>query len=212
VDVERFQRELPRLFEDFPASRHPLDRRFRAVVDAVPGLASENNLALLNLAAGLVPPGETYVEVGSLRGTSLIGAALGTDADIVGIDDFSMDGSSRDELLGNLASFGVEHVTVLEGDVLELLRDGRLADWRVGVLYYDASHEYDAQLAALRLFEPLFAESALIVVDDADWESVSAATRRYLEEQPRARRLFDLPGKDKGFPWWWRGVDVLAWR
>ena len=29
--------------------------------------------------------------------------------------------------------------------------------------------------------------------------------------QPRARLLFDIPGDDKGFPHWWKGVHVIAW-
>ena len=72
MNVERFERELPRLFERFPESPRPRDRRFEEVLEAVPGLARENNLALLNLAAGLLGSRESYVEVGSFYGASLI--------------------------------------------------------------------------------------------------------------------------------------------
>ena len=89
MHLDAFARELPLLFEDFPRSRHPCDRCFRAVLEAVPGLAAENNLALLNLAVSLLEPGESYVEVGTWKGRSLIAAALGNDADLVGIDDSS---------------------------------------------------------------------------------------------------------------------------
>ena len=75
--AERFLEELPRLFEDFPRSEHPRDRRFQRVVDEVQNLASENVLALINLAASLVEPDEAYVEIGVFHGASLIAAMLG---------------------------------------------------------------------------------------------------------------------------------------
>lgn len=67
MDVARFGRELSLLYDDFPHSEVPRDRRFREVLEAVPGLARENNLALLNLAASCLGPGEVYLEAGSFR-------------------------------------------------------------------------------------------------------------------------------------------------
>ena len=212
MHLDAFARELPLLFEDFPRSRHPCDRCFRAVLEAVPGLAAENNLALLNLAVGLLEPGESYVEVGTWKGRSLIAAALGNDADLVGIDDFSFRDGSREELTGNLARFGIEGVTVLEGDAFRLLPEGALAGRRVGVYYYDAAHDYESHFQALRLVEPYLVEGALLIVDDTDWTQVARAMRDYSASQPRARLLIDLAGKDRGQPWCWEGVQVLRWR
>src|SRR5919199_6177239 len=121
MDVERFARELPRLFERFPESPQPRDRRLRPVLDEVGGLARENNLALLNLAASLLEPGESYVEVGTYNGTSLIAAMVGNEGDFVAIDDFSFRAASRSQLDANLARFGLSGATVLEGDAFELL-------------------------------------------------------------------------------------------
>ena len=90
MDVQRFLDELPQLFDGFPEAEHPRDRRFAPVLEEVQGLACENNLALLNLAASLLPDGESYVEIGTFRGTSLISAMLGNEGrDFVAIDDFS---------------------------------------------------------------------------------------------------------------------------
>jgi predicted O-methyltransferase YrrM len=210
MEVDRFARELPLLFEDFPASEQPRDRRFAEVLEAVPGLARENNLALLNLAVACLGEGESYVEAGSFRGTSLISAGLGNRADLIGIDRFSMDGSSREQLEENLGRFEID-ATILEGEVLELLRDGALAGRRAGVYYYDAGHEYETVFAALQLAEPFLAPRALIVVDDSDWEQVGRASAHYLAVQEQARMLFDLPGREPGRPWWWEGMHVLEW-
>jgi predicted O-methyltransferase YrrM len=211
---EAFLRELPELFDGFPAAETPRDERFAAVLEEVPGLARPNNLALLNLAARCVAPDETYVEVGAFRGSSLIGALLDNDGvECVAIDDFSHSGASRDELERNLARFGVDgRVTILEGDAFELLPGGALAGRRVGVYYYDAAHTYEQQLDGLLLAEPYLVEDALLIVDDTDWDFVDAAVRDYRTQRPNVASLVRIVGKDKGQPWWWEGVEVMEWR
>jgi protein O-GlcNAc transferase len=212
VDLEAFARELPRLFEDFPRSPHPRDRLLRSVQEGVRGLSAENNLALVNLAARCLEPGESYVEVGVWQGRSLIAAGLGNDTvDLVGIDTFRFREGSRKELLENLRRFEVDRAALLEGDAVELLRAGALAGRSVGVYYYDAAHKYQTQLDALRLVEPQLAERALMIVDDSDWREVGAATRDYVAGQPNARILLEIEGSGRGQPQWWEGTQLLCW-
>ena len=223
MDVERFARELPELFDDFPRSDHPNGRRFDDVVEGVPNLAEENNLALVNLAAALLEPGESYVEAGTYMGASLIAAMRGNEGrDFVALDNFAFDatievkgrtlpGTTRAKLEANLDRFGVRGATILEGDTLELLRGGALGDTRVGVFYYDASHAYEDTVGALRAVEPYLADHALLLVDDYDWDEVGRATRDYVEGQPKARMLLEIGGERKGLPQWWEGVAAIAW-
>jgi hypothetical protein len=231
VDVERFAAGLPELFDDFPRSPHPRGRRFDDVIAGVPNLAEENVLALLNLAAGLLGPGESYVEVGTYYGASLIGAMRGNEGDVAGggaapidfvaIDVFSfppisfrgrdLPAASRSGLEDNLRRFGADGATVLEDDAFEVIEGGALGERRVGVYYFDGPHGYDEQLRGLRSIEPWLADRALLVVDDHDWADVRRATADYLAAQPRAQLLFDIAGGDGGQPQWWAGVAVLAW-
>jgi predicted O-methyltransferase YrrM len=211
MDVDGFLPALENAFDDFPRSEHPRDRRFAEVLEAVPGLARENNLALLNVAASLLEPGESYVEVGTYKGTSLIAAMLGNEGDFAGIDNFSFSDGSREELAANLQRFGCTQAEIFEGDAFELLRKGVLAGRRIGVYYYDNGHEYEQHLDGLRLVEPHVVSPALLIVDDSDWEKVSRATADYLEGQPRARLLLEIDGNTRGQPWWWEGVQVLRW-
>jgi predicted O-methyltransferase YrrM len=222
MDIERFVAELPRLFEDFPASRHAQERRFDDVISGIPNLAEENVLALLNLAASLLEPGESYVEVGTLFGASLIGAMRGNAGDFVAVDNFGFPGTEakgrkippadRAALEENLRRFGAEGATILEGDAFELLEGGALGDRRVGVYYYDGPHDEGSQERGLRSVEPWLADEALLVVDDHDWEAVERGTAAYLASQPKVESLFVIPGADKGSPQWWEGVAVLGWR
>ena len=213
MDPERFLRELPVLFDDFPRSELPRDPRFAAVLAEVEGLAQPNNLALLNLAASLLEPGESYVEVGTFRGTSLIATLLGNETqDVVAIDDFSLYEGSREALDENLRRAGLAGVpSILEGDVFEIVPGGVLGERRVGVWYYDAAHDYESQVQGLRIAEPYLVPGALLIIDDTDWQKVARALDDYLAAQPRARRILKVDGEDYGAPQWWSGMQVLAW-
>ena len=222
MDIERFLAELPRLFDDFPASPHPDGRRFDDVIGGLPNLAEENVLALLNLAASLLAPGESYVEVGTFYGASLIGAMRGNEGDFVAIEKFSFQpvewrgrkvpAASREGLEESLRRFGADGATILEGDCFQLIEGGALDGRRVGVYYFDGPHDYDSQLRGLQSIEPWLADEALLVVDDHDWEEVERATDDYAASQPKVDSLFVIPGADKGSPQWWEGVAVLGWR
>lgn len=212
MDSERFLRELPELFEAFPRSEHPIDRRFAPIVERVENLARENNLALLNLAASCLGPDESYVEVGVFHGASLVAAMLGNRGrGFVGIDSFDFRDGSLERVEQNLAHFGVDRPELLVGDVFELVPGGALGDTRAGVWYYDALHTYEGQMEGLRIAEPWLAPGALLIVDDTDWEQVARAMDDYLAEQPRARRILSVDGKDRGSPHWWEGMQVLRW-
>ena len=212
MDADRFQRELPELFEDFPHSEHPIDRRFAPVVEHVENLARENNFALLNLAASCLGPNDAYVEVGVFHGASLVAAMLGNDGrPFVGIDSFSFRDATVDKVERNLDHFGLDRPELIVGDVFELVPAGRLGEIRAGVWYYDALHTYEGQLEGLRIAEPWLAPGALLIVDDTDWEQVERAMDDYVAQQPRARRILTVDGTDRGYPQWWEGMQVLRW-
>ncbi len=211
MDVDRFLRELPAQFDDFPLSDKPRDLRFAEVLEAVTGLAQPNNLALLNVAASCLGEGEAYVEVGTYRGTSLIAAMLGNAGEFVALDNWSMGDASREQLDLNLARFGLTGAAIVEGDAFETLRSDALEGRTIGVYYYDNGHEYEQQLDGMRLIEAYLASPALVIVDDTDWERVERAVDDYLEQQPRATEILSLDGKDRGAPQWWEGMRVLRW-
>jgi predicted O-methyltransferase YrrM len=213
VEPDRFLHELSEQFDDFPHSATPRDARFAEILAAVPGLARPNNLALLNVAARCLTSGESYVEVGTYHGTSLLAAMQYNEhANFVALDDWSMGDGSRMELDANLERFGlVGRAILLEGDAFETLRSGALAGRRVGVYYYDDGHAYEQQLDGLRLIEPHLVSPALLVVDDSDWERVERAVGDYLAAQPRAREILRVDGKNRGHPQWWEGMRVLRW-
>jgi predicted O-methyltransferase YrrM len=212
VDADRFLEELPRLFEDFPRSEHPRDRRFQPVVESVKNLATENTLALLNLAASCLGPEEAYVEIGVYHGASLISSMLGNeDKRFVGVDSFGFRDASLEGVEANLERFGLPRPEIMVGDAFELVPGGAIEDRSVGVWYYDAAHDFDSQVRGLQIAEPLLVPGALMIVDDTDWDRVERAMDAYLAEQPRATRILTIDGKTRGQPQWWEGMQVLRW-
>jgi predicted O-methyltransferase YrrM len=212
MNADRFLEELPQLFEDFPRSDHPLDRRFQPVAEDVENLARENNLALLNLAAACLEGDEAYVEIGVFHGASLIAAMLGNEGKrFVGVDSFAFRDASLEKVHANLARFGLTPPEIVVGDAFQLVPAGALRDVPIGIWYYDAAHSYEAQLEGLRIAEPLLVSGALVIVDDTDWDDVARAMDDYLVEQQRARRLLTLDGNSRGAPQWWEGMQVLVW-
>jgi predicted O-methyltransferase YrrM len=210
VDVERLLRELPARFADFPCSEMPLDRSLQPLCEAVEGLSEENNLALLALAAGCLGDGECYAEAGSYRGRSLIAAAVGGAGTAIGIDNFSFDDSDPVGLAANVERFGVtDRVRVIDGDTVAVLGEDQLPP--IGVFFYDADHSTAATRAALDAVRPLLAGSALIVVDDAEWPRVRAATDAFVSANPEAKLRLRIAGRADGQPWWWDGMDLVAW-
>jgi predicted O-methyltransferase YrrM len=212
VDARRFLGELDALFEDFPRSEHPVDRRFQPVADDVENLARENNLALLNVAARCLDVDEAYVEIGVYHGASLIAAMLGNEGKrFVGVDSFAFRDASLEKVRENLERFGLTPPQILVGDAFDLVPSGALGDVAIGVWYYDAAHSYEAQVQGLRMAEPLLTRGGLLIVDDTDWDHVARAMDDYLADQPRAQRILTLEGKSHGAPQWWEGMQVLVW-
>jgi predicted O-methyltransferase YrrM len=212
VDSARFLDELPRLFDDFPRSVHPRDRRFRSVAEDVENLARENNLALVNLAASCLGDDEAYVEIGVYHGASLIAAMLGNEGKrFMGVDSFGLRDASLERVEANLARYGLGAPEIIVGDAFDVVPAGELGDAKVGVWYYDAAHSFEKQLEGLRIAEPLLVPGALVIVDDTDWDDVQRAMDAYLAEQPRARRALTIQGSAGGAPQWWEGMQVLVW-
>ena len=180
MDPDRFEPALHALFDEFPVSPNPNGRRFTRILDEVPGLASENNLALLNLAASMLEPGESYVEVGSLRGTSLIAAMVGNDdADFVAIDDFSMDDASPQA--PRAATSSSSGSTCRRSSRATRSRSSLQARSRASASASTTTtpgHSYEQQIDGLRMIEPWLADRALLIVDDTDWEQVEQRDAR----------------------------------
>jgi predicted O-methyltransferase YrrM len=216
LNTSAFATELRRCFDGDLRADHPVERRFGRLLGDVEGFATENMLTLLSAAARLLPDGEAYLEVGSFRGLSIIAALLEAAHDrfyaIENFQEFDPDGNGREQLFANLDRWGVRHrLHLMDGDCFSLLRR-RPPSEPVGVYFYDGSHGRLAHYLAISEAEPLLADEALVIVDDASWPIVRDATERYMRAHPGYELLFDLASDRDEDPRWWNGVRVYRFR
>lgn len=219
MDIARFRRELDSQFPggDLYAAA-PLDSRFDRVIEQIEGMSSTHSLTLLNVAARCLGEDEWYLEVGSYRGRSLVGASLdqahGRFAAIESFREFvdQHPDVSHEVVRKTLATWGVDtRVLFIRGDAFRLLSRGAVPG-PVGVYFYDGAHTRLAQWLALAVAEPLLADEALVVIDDTSWPQVDKATRHYVRRHPGYELICDLEADQDGNSRWRDGVKVYAWR
>jgi predicted O-methyltransferase YrrM len=218
MDTAGFAAALDGVFDGPLAAGVPRDARFTAVADDVPGFSTPAELAVLNLAARMLPAGEAYLEVGTFKGRSLCGTLLDApDRSYVAVENFQEFGmlaqESRTQLRGNLDRYADGHRLLLhDGDCFAMLARPGAVPEPVGVYFYDGAHTGLAHYLALGVVEPLLADEALVLVDDATWPLVAAATRRYLRRHPGWTVLRDIRAARDHDPVWANGMLVLAYR
>jgi hypothetical protein len=218
MDTRAFADSLPGVFGGDLEADHPLDRRLKALLDDVEGMASENKLALLNHAASLLPADEAYVEVGSWKGLSIIAAMLGNDDGVFyAIENFTgfwVDGARvPQELQGNLERWRVaDRLHVVRADAFRALLSPSWLSRPIGVYFYDGAHDRFAQYLGLGLVQPLLADEALVLVDDTSRPNVGAAIDAFARSHREFELLLDLRAERESDPRWWNGIRAYAYR
>jgi hypothetical protein len=128
--------------------------------------------------------------------------------------EFGMIGrGAAEELSANLARHaGRARLQLLDGDCFRVLADPSVVGAPVGVYFYDGAHTGLAHYLALGVVEPLLADEALVLIDDASWPVVDAATRRFIARHPGWQVLRDIRAQGDHDPRWGNGMLVLAYR
>ncbi len=214
MDLDKFEQGLPQLYDDLEQSLHPKDRRLAHLIGHVPGFATENKLVLLNFAASLLEPGEVYLEVGTWKGLSLIGAMWGNiDKEFCAIDNFSQFGNVKRDFHANLRRWWPSgRLVFIERDCFSVLRSNRFFVGRkVGVYFYDGDHSYESQFRGLQYIQSHLSDCALVVIDDTAYPHVRAATTTFMTFHRGYRLLFDLRSAYDGEPRWWNGIHVYSY-
>jgi hypothetical protein len=193
---------------------HPRDRSLRPLLDAVPGMATENTLVLLNRAVAHLGPGEVYVEIGCWQGLSLAGAvAQHEHATAFACDDFSEFGGPRAALMATLRRWTLSgQVRFHEMGFRRFLAEAPWAPAPVGAYFYDGGHDFDDQFVALQGMLPHLARDAAVIVDDTNWRHVRAANRLFARHVPGFERVRELRTRSPFSPAWWNGVTLYRWR
>lgn len=220
MDYRKFAQQLPSLYENWGEdSLRPLSKRFDTVTQQVKGMTTASVMQLLNFAVECMEPSEIYCEIGTYMGASLIGAMIDRpEIHAYAVDKFSKfdpEGTNFNILTQNLSKFDLsDRVTFHKQDTEEFfikLRNGKKKPPKIGVYFYDGSHDYRSQLLGLLYVKPFLAKQALIVVDDSNSEKVSRANWDFIATHPQCRMLFNFPTPKNGHHTFWNGIQVLSW-
>lgn len=218
MDTGAFYAALHDAFPGDPQDTDPTDPRWARIADEVAGYTGPNELAVLQVAASVMPQDEAYLEVGTFKGRSIVAAVqdnAGKDFHVMeNFLEFGMQGElARQELMDNLATWsdGAD-IRLHEGDCFKLMAQKGLVDNPVGVYFYDGEHTLLSHYLALAVVEPLLADEALVLVDDASWPVVQRAHDLFIKRHPgwTIERRWDAAHADD--PRWSNGLHALVFR
>lgn len=192
------------------------------VLESVQGMTTPSTMHLLNLAVRQMAPGECYMEVGTWRGSTLIGALLGNEALGLAIDNDTMDDHDEDERSSqvvwkeNIERDGMtgrtRYVDASIPAVWETLGD--VLGLPVGVYLFDGDKSTsEAAYAGIAGVVPFLANEALIFVDDANEITIRLAVHQFVTTYPQNTfTILDVPTPGNCWPCFWNGIMALAWR
>lgn len=223
MNIQRFIDILPNTYYQW-ATLHAYPRdplRYVKILDHVQAMTTPSVMHLLNTAVSCMAPDEAYLEVGTWRGATLIGALIGNAARGIAIDNDTMDEhdgderSSKDVWHENVARFGItDRATYVDASVPAVWGRQNLTNGqRVGVYLFDGDKSTEeAAYAGLEGVLPLLAHEALIVIDDSNTYEIRRALHTFFRRYYRqAYPIIDMPTPANCWPGFWNGIMAIAW-
>ena len=168
--------------------------------------------AVINRAVAGMAPGLAYLNIGVWHGFSLLAGMVGhAEKTCIGVDNFGQFGGPRDYFLRAFqAARGPAH-HFHEADYRDYLTRNHRGE--LGVYFFDGPHTFEDQLDGLRLAEPFFSRSCIVIVDDTNEDPARRATEQFLAASPYAYRVVaDYRTACNAHPTWWNGVTILERR
>ncbi len=218
MDTTKFFSRLDEAFPGDPRSTDPVHPQWADLAEEVPGTTAVNALAVLNLAAQLMPVAECYVEVGAYRGRSFAAATQDVgDKRFYALDSFEAHGDrgsdARSDLERTLERYAAHADTrVVVGDAFRMLTQPGVVDRPVGVYYYDGPPGGPAHHLALAVIEPLLADEALVFVADSARPKVQQVHGDYLAEHRGWSLAARWEGNGDSPARWGTGLHALVYR
>lgn len=218
MDTRAFFDRVQAAFPGDPQGSDPRDGRWQELAGAVAGYTAPNELAVLAAAAATLPGDEAYLEVGTFKGRSICAAVQDASGRrfyaMENFLEFGMAGQeARTELADNLRRHAADaDVHLLEGDCFTLMAKPGTIDRPVGVYFYDGEHTLLAHYLALAVVEPLLADEALVLVDDASWPLVQRAHRLFMRRHPGWSVAATWDAEHADDPRWANGLHALVFR
>lgn len=211
MDTRRFLDLLPRVISG------EWDRRYTNVLLSMYTMSGCRHLAVLNAAVSCMTDTETYLEIGTHKGGSLISALMENDKYAVAVDNFSQFTSPENpctlqHLQANLEKYQMlQRVSVFEVDYQEYFKTHHNPDLNIGVYYYDGIHDELNQLIGMELGYKRMRKDTLIIVDDISYPWVTHSINEFISIHSKEVRVVFMKQTqpEGGDSLWWNGICVL---
>lgn len=186
------------------------------IVDYKTQTTGASIIQILNTLVSFIDEDKCYVEVGTHKGSTLIGASLNNKAKCWGVDNFAGHNSAKEvfpfktikeNLDNNLKKWSSKHnASYFEKDFLEfLVKRTNVEGQKVEVYFYDGDHQEEPTYLGLKHCVDMLSDEAIVVLDDSannDRPAVLNAVNRILKEDKRFSFIREwIPIKMHGHMW-----------
>jgi hypothetical protein len=182
----------------------------------VPGLTSERVKQLLNY---LGAHSTKYLEIGSFLGATLASTIKDNTLTAYAVDNWanniapangnSVPENKKSSFIENVKRYkGNNTIKIFDSDFAKVNRE-EISD--VDLFFYDGDHSEIATKMAVKYFSPCFADTAILVFDDANWAGVVSGAMSGISETD-----FDvlyekkLLNSEEDPTQWWNGLFILV--
>lgn len=164
--------------------------------------------AILNECVREMSPNACYLNIGTWYGYSLFAGMVGNEGKrCIGVDSFEQFDHPRAACLQRFAELRSDRHTFHAMDWRRYLAEKHAE--KIGVLFYDATHDEKNQYEALLQCDPWIVAGGIVLIDDTNWGGPRDGTQRFLREHRNYELLCDMPTSCNGHPTFWNGLMVL---
>jgi precorrin-6B methylase 2 len=197
---------LPEIIADLEANE-PL-----SLAPDVPGMTSPRVRMLLHRCVAAIPPEEAYLEIGCLRGSTLISALLDHKEVTAYACDIHLDDVVKKLFNENLDRYKsrLPELTFFAESCWEVVKKAPFKK-PIGVYFYDGGHGEIDQKKAIVQFKQFLAPESIVIVDDWNWPWVKKGTMAGIEEIKPKNVWFQelLTPKNGYYPGFWNGIGAF---
>lgn len=166
------------------------------------GLASEKMWHLLN---NLAAQAESYLEIGTYMGSTLMAALYDNNIKATAVDNFCMKPHTRNHFFQNTKGL---NFTFIEQDCFKI---DRSTIEPIDLYFFDGEHSYSSQYKALEYFLPVMKDVFVFVVDDWTNTPVKNGTMDAIRDLKLTILECEIrgDGKQKDKSGWWCGTGIF---
>ena len=178
----------------------------------LPGMSSYKVRHFLNNLCARFPE-ENYMEIGCYKGSTLISAGYQNSIKLLGVDNWSEFDGPKQEFQKNIQKWLPENnLSFLNQNAFSI--DPTTIQDKIGIYFYDGSHDVESQMQAFIHFDPIFEPVFIAIVDDWNMDGVKVGTKRAFEVlKYTILGQWELPAKFNGDTEnWWNGLFIAVVR